>query len=381
MAFSDQGSSSDFKQYINLSEAAWQNIDYDRFRFCHENNVQIPLSTFLNHIIKIFRLSADASIAIRVESYKRELRELLLTANLTGQGQKTVLASIEKLASQKAFELQKKAESYPKGSGQRFRLNAENYALLTGTDSFSSCEEDRYYSSIGKYLKALFEEYALKTHLERESIYFHEFLETFRQAKELGKAVKVLHKQDYLFEYRVYDIMCDQNSTYYYLVGYSSPLTDKSNTDVFGRQVQMHNGPSSMRISNIKSVSMMKSRSGKLTVAQKKELETRLKTNGPAFITEEPRKILVYLNDSGISSYNYLVANRPDYVKIIDEHYYLFNCTMRHVKYYFISFGSNAKILYPEQLRDDFASSYQDAFSLYQDEVSLAPELLAELED
>ena len=242
MPFCDQGSS-DRKQYLNLSMEAWEIINYDQCRFASTDSKgpKLPLSTFLNQIFQNFYETADASIALQAENHAQKLREILSdgedrsglrkksspsrgrkpgrtadsmeNSNSVGSTNNMNSAdsmdnmncadstnrmdrTIEKLTAAYVEKLREKSTSYAKGKGEKFRLNQENFSYLTDEDS--ECQEELFYSSIGQYLKALFEEYASLTHLQREAVYYRSVLETIQQAvvqafasmgPELGRAI------------------------------------------------------------------------------------------------------------------------------------------------------------------------------------------------
>lgn len=382
MAFSDQGSS-DKKQYLNLSMEAWQIIHYDQCRFALSDSKgpKLPLSTFLNQIFRNFYETADASIALQAENHAQKLREILSdgeersglrrkrhssgssTPSSLGISSAAMDDIIEKLTLAHIEGLKKKSSSYPKGRGEKFRLNNENFTYLT--DEASDCQEDLYYSSIGQYLKALFEEYAALPHLQREAVFYRPVLETIQQAFDSNAVVRVSHKDGFQFEFQPYKILSDLSSTYYYLIGYSTPLNMKVDYDVTNRAVPCRPRPAPIRISNIAGARLVRRKSGKLTARQKAELETILADNGPQFLADDTHDILVRLTPDGINRYNYQLALRPEYIQIIEPDIYVFRCSERQIEYYFFNFGKDAVILEPENLRQHFAGRYRTAAEAY----------------
>ncbi len=372
MAFSDQGSS-DNKQYLNLSMEAWKIIEYDRCRFAstESSGNKLPLSTFLNRIFLNFYEAADASIALQADNYARELREILSDGeDRSGIKKRRVSSadsmdtSIEKLTLSYVERLQKKSESYKKGKGEKFRLNNENFIYLT--DPGSDCQENLYYTSIGQYLKALFEEYAALMHLQREAIYYRPLLETIQQAFDSNLAVRVTHVNGHQFEFQPYKVLCDPTYTHHYLAGYSTPLNVEIDYDTTFQPVPCRPRPASMRISNICDAKLVRRKSGKLTAKQKIELETLLSSNGSQFLADDTQEILVRLTPEGIKKYNYRLNLRPGYAEIIEPDIYVFRCSERQIEYYFFNFGKDAVILKPDRLRQYFRKLYEDAAKAYE---------------
>lgn len=389
MPFCDQGSS-DRKQYLNLSMEAWEIINYDQCRFASTDSKgpKLPLSTFLNQIFQNFYETADASIALQAENYAQKLREILSDGedrsglrkkSSPSRGRKTGRAAdsmenidnmssmdrtIEKLTAAYVDKLREKSTSYAKGKGEKFRLNQENFSYLTDVDS--ECQEELFYSSIGQYLKALFEEYASLTHLQREAVYYRSVLETIQQAFDSNSAVRVTHVRGFQFEFQPYRVLSDLSSTYHYLIGYSTPLNMDIDYDVTNQPVPCRARPATMRISNIADAKVVRRKSGKLTARQKEELKTSLNDNGPQFMADDTHEIHVRLTPDGISRYNYQLALRPEYTEIIEPDIYVFRCSERQIEYYFFNFGKDAMILKPDNLRRHFARRYREAAEGYE---------------
>lgn len=370
MSFSYQGSS-DNKQYINLSMDAWEIIEYDQYRFISSDEMirQIPLSTLLNRIFQNFYETANASIALQADTYTQELRETLFeeeSLSNSGKQRKNAAANeavIEKLTRAYIRKLQAKSNACSKGKGKKFRLNNRNFEYLTNPDS--DCRENLYYSSIGQYLKALFEEYASLTYLQREAIYYRPVLETIQQAFDSNMAVRVAHEKGFLFEFQPYRILCDPVSSHYYLTGYSTPINVEVDYNAMNQPIPCRPRPASMRISNIRTAKLVRRKKGKLTAAQKAELESCLASNGPQFLADDACEIHIRLTPEGIRKYNYQSNLRPGYVKIIEPDIYVFNCSERQIQYYFIEFGKDAAILKPDHLQQYFRQWYEDAERSY----------------
>ncbi|MDO5409111.1 MAG: WYL domain-containing protein [Lachnospiraceae bacterium] len=408
MAFSNQGSS-DNKQHINLSCQAWEIINYDRYRFfvnttqsssdrtdqqasadnCQQqastdncqrqssadnskkqasaDNNQLPLSTFLNRIFHNFYETANASLSLYEENYAEKLRELLadVKSGETGECSACTEALIQKLTDTYIKTIQDKHKKLFRGNSAKFRLNNENFAYLTDPDS--NCREDHFYSSIGQYLKALFEEYASLTHLQRDQIYYRPVFEKVEQAFNTRTALHVTHLNGLQFEFKPYAILNDQTSTFHYLIGYSTPLNMSVDYDVTHQKIPCQSRPACFRISNIRKIDLLRRKSGKLTAKQTEELEQVLHTNGPQFMTDATHEIRIRLTPKGIMHYNYQLTLRPSYDEIIDGNIYVFHCSERQIEYYFLSFGDDALILEPKRLQQHFEKIYQSAAKAYQD--------------
>ena len=135
--------------------------------------------------------------------------------------------------------------------------------------------------------------------------------------------------------------------------------------DVTNQPVPCRARPATMRISNIADAKVVRRKSGKLTARQKEELKTSLNDNGPQFMADDTHEIHIHLTPDGISRYNYQLALRPEYTKIIEPDIYVFRCSERQIEYYFFNFGKDAEILKPENLRKHFARRYREAAEGY----------------
>ena len=76
-------------------------------------------------------------------------------------------------------------------------------------------------------------------------------------------------------------------------------------------------------------------------------------------------KAEVELNPAGIKLYNSKYLNRPDAVKIEDNHYF-FECSFDQLLHYFLAFGSKARIITPEYLGKSIYKSYKGYIDNYE---------------
>lgn len=338
------------RQHINLSAHALATIENDMFAFGINTK-----SGFLNQVISNFKYTADASISEALHHKTKEYTKLL--KDLEPNTRKNVL---EKLTDSYCKELQRKAKGYEKGMGIKFRINDENIDFLA-----NECREDKYYFSIsnngeshdnlGKYLKALIEEYCSKSYFEREEIYFCQEFELLHTAIKLKKKIKFKLPKENSYRYlKPYKITTDPLSMYHYLVGIS--IDDKrSNKET---------NSFSYRITNLKNLTQLNE---KIFISNetKKCLEKELQEKGAQFMIEDVIETKVYLTPAGIDKYKRLLHLRPQYDAIEDTNIYVFHCTPRQIEYYFFKFGEDAIILSPIELSYTFKSMYKKAYIQY----------------
>ena len=171
------------KQYLNLSELALATMEGDMQAFCVNS-----ISGFINHIVLSYADFAEASIGLTLESKVHEWERVFQSMGESGKS-----VAIECLETDLRRTLIDQIEEYPSGKGLRFRINNELLEYLT---SEISCNEDIYYeNNIGRYIKAIMEEYKRKTYYEREGIYFKELIDNIRLAISQNKLLKIKLKR------------------------------------------------------------------------------------------------------------------------------------------------------------------------------------------
>ena len=334
------------KQYLNLSVLAFDTIQSDMFSFgCH------GVSTFINRVFSNFYADANASISI-VLSRKRE--EWLKILSFLPNNK----AAVEGLLVAERKRLQDEALGYPKGCGIKVRLNNANYDYLT--NPIGTCNEEIHYrrgkqACSGLYIKAVLEEYARKSFVEREAIFFHEQLECISDAIERQKQLKITIQSGAQFYVRPYCITTDRQSAYHYLVGLSCPVN----------QDESQQAPYSFRVSRIKEITLCKSRSGFLSAQKKAMLSEIIAEKGAPFVGSNKETIRVYLTDEGKQMYKNILHMRPTYISCDadNNNIYNFECSSFQIKRYFIQFGEHAQILSPTSLAEEFQSFYQAALN------------------
>ena len=338
------------KQHINLSVYAYEIIQNDMFTFNEEK-----LSHFINSIFGYYYPKADASISLVLNHFRGELSKLLSSVPGDKDNQKRVL---NRLVSKKEEELCKHVNSYEKGISFKFWLNKCNFEYLT--DKNSECDEDKYYENKrGKYIKCVLEEYTRLPYIEREKIYFTPFIteiENAIQAENGKRLLKVITEKKAVYSVYPYAILNDPLSTANYLVGYSQRY---DNPDDELR-------PCSFRISALKSIKMLKSKSASLRKEKWEDLSKLIASRGVQFLIDREEEILVRLTSSGIHKYYRQSHLRPTLIEKRNGNVFVFCCTNSQAEFYFFKFGEDAEILFPIELRKKFKSMYQKAANIYQ---------------
>ena len=360
------------KQRLRLSAYAWSIIEQDRMNFSHDGEA-LSKAGLLNRIFLNFYEHAEASIPLRVEEKVIEWNDIVKSSDNDNYD-----ALIEKLCNGYQAELQLKIKHLCKPGDSELAWNltlqVDVCKLLIGlwNRNFFSIEPGAKITR-GKFLIAVFEEYAKKPYVEREQIYFERIFIDIEDA--------ILHERPIIITYAQTDkplhvlphsLETDKLSMYNYLIGFARPATSHYSTAVDDNLTI-----ESFRLSKIQRVEIdryQKAGSGKLSPEQCARIKKSRAKHGTMFIADEDQiyEIVVKLTDEGKLKYINQVHMRPSQC-INSKHnsrensdIYVFNCTIHQAKAYFFKFGSDAEILSPFLLREQFQKEYLKAAAIYE---------------
>ncbi len=350
----------ELRQHINLSHYAWQTIS-DDIRNFYLDETKESFSGFLNIIFANFHSSADATISQRYINKNDELYKIFSSNEFKSSNEDTKDLYISKMLEVYEKQLIDQASSYTKGIGKKFRINKENLDTLR-----ESSESIYYDDSIGRYLKAVFEEYSLLDLQQRESIFFKDIIDTIKlgissQNKlKLSILQKLNVKQEKYYSRKFYitpyKIVHDKNMSFNYLIGLAEEIYNNGN--ISKKHV------SSFRLSRIDKISVMTSMSGFISKANKEGIDNSITEKGPQFMAGDLIDVKIILTKKGIESYNRQLYMRPNYYSKENNVYY-FRCTEVQVMNYFFKFGRDAVIVEPIFLREKFIQRYHEASNHY----------------
>lgn len=366
MGFYFDDSEKDKKQHINLSESAWLVIEQDIKNFYLDETSESK-SGFLNTVFSNFYADADASINLRYMNKIEELEKMFSSKDFKNIDSKIKEKMISSMADSYKESLKEKVNNYPKGHGEKFRINVENVELLKNDIS----EEDIYDGSIGLYLKAIYEEYCTLHTYEREQVFFREIVDEINKAIISTKKLKITIKKKRSFQdnsyynrkfyVTPYKIVQDNTKSYNYLIGISEEILNDNTTS--------EKKISSFRISRIDKVMMCKSMSGFLSQDKKDEIEEEIILKLPQFMAGDLIDVKVRFTNYGYENYNRLLYLRPNYYTKVEneELTFIFHCTEVQAMNYFLKFVRDVEILEPDYLREKFITRYKEALSIYED--------------
>jgi hypothetical protein len=278
---------------------------------------------------------------------------------------KTTDLYISKILDVYEKELIAKVGSYEKGEGRKFRINKENVEILR-----ESSENIYYNNVIGAYLKAVFEEYALKPMFEREQIYFKDIMDILQSAISQKKSVSmsILKKinpnsnETYTRKFYLvpYKIIQDKTRMFNYVIGYSEEVKPESN-ETWPRRAVCY------RISRIDHPRISLSKSGFISKADRESIDKMVSEKEPQFLAGEVIELKVRFTDKGVESFNRQLYMRPNDFEVLNEekNTYLFKCTEVQAINYFFKLARDVEILSPEITRNKFIQRYKDAYDKY----------------
>ena len=352
------------RQRINLSDHACSILLQDMDAFYHQLNIEpgsgVIDSAVINHIIGNFQGDADASVFLSCKK-KREQLDVLLSGLEKSLRQQAIAPLIEE--HRKTIEEQIHRDLSRKGTSFAIRINKENLLNL-GRETFPDWNENLkkpaaglYRDRVGSYLKALIEEYARKSYIEREAIFCKQNLQTIQEAIQDGRMLQTTTRNKHLLYVKPHSIQGDSEQQYHYLSGY-----------LFDNKEGTWN-PGSVRLSLITDCTTLP-QPGSLSAEEAADLQAAIQKKGIQFLSnapdsERPQKIVVRFTREGRKMYHQMLHLRPMYDGVPNGLEYTFMTTLRQAEYYFFKFGHNVKILEPEVLADKFRRRYESAAKHY----------------
>lgn len=339
------------RKHVSLSKKAFSVIESDMLEFDDSANI----SGFINQILQNYAEDSSAAISKRLFEYRTALIGTL--GSDCGE-------VIEKLVNKKEEELISQALSYPKDIEYKLFMRVATNKLLFEDNGLFFQNMD-YYTTQAGYLKAIIEDYADKSFIQREAIYYKDTIDSLTNYIEvdsdhplLNIRYKTNRGEEHEFIIKPYKLIEDYEHGYNFLIALSSAKNQDYRPAVF-------------RVSRILSVKPCKKYlgSGRIRKAEAKALEEELQEKGTSFLVGESKAIKLFLSPAGWEMYLNQHHLRPKYEKCEDapKNYkrLLFHCTERQIKYYFFKFGKEVKILQPAELAEEFANDYSKAAGVY----------------
>lgn len=331
-----------------------------------KDSKELSIGALINHIVKNYIETADASIAHRLHEKYQEFSKMFPSSKYDTDSRNKIIKELQHREEERLLTLKKQYVSSELKKSRKFYLKNEVKELLIHAMKNG---EDKYYKRPGQYLTAIVEEYVHKPYLERERIFCADLIQEIdgciRKKKSLHVTTSAL-KQYYMFPLR---IETDPMSMYHYVIGYSVPkeaLPDHASEEEKEKIFLSNKKACAFRLSNISVVEDTPLNNCTLTKTDISELNKKVKQQGIQFLLSSPDRIRVKLSEEGVQQYNQNFHLRPQYTSIEEENIYVFDCPADQIKFYFFKFGEKAEILDPPELKAYFQNEYQKAFMQYQ---------------
>ena len=200
--------------------------------------------------------------------------------------------------------------------------------------------------SLSEYFRNMFASYAALPQDKREAIIFKPQYEAVLKAIKEKKKVFITTSNSFnnKFETAPYAIANSKEELHLYVIG-------------------VQKGCNPIRLSRITSITQL---SADATFTKEQTLlAERMIQYGPQFIYKPfEKEVLVELTAKGLDKYKKMYVHRPIPTKIDNNHYY-FNCSYSQIIQYFVRFGEDAKVIYPQTVRDEIISFHRKALLRY----------------
>ena len=295
MNFSDIND--EHKVQINLSVSAWHIIENDISLFY---NASIPnLSGPLNHIFSNYFDLSKLNLTNLITDKVKYLRVLLSVGNISDESENIIC---QHFIDTEIDMLKMRYRGTPKGIGKKIRISDQNYKLLS---SFSddSYECKLFAPSTGKFLSAVYEEYALLPQYEREAIAYIDSMDSIQYAIDTSTIITLTigntNSSQISYTVKPFGIMTDTMKRYNYVVGYSR---DIGSLDAFI--------PTSFRISNIKNIIRTKEKYSS-TKEEINTLKKGIQEKGVPFLVGELETYKVLFTSFGLNKFRSIMNLRP----------------------------------------------------------------------
>ncbi len=200
--------------------------------------------------------------------------------------------------------------------------------------------------TLSEYFRSMFASYAAMPQDKREQIIFKRQYEAVLKAIKERKRVFITTRRsaDRKTECAPYALATSKEELHCYVLVARGTCT-------------------TVRLSRIVSVTLLATEAKFLP----EEVATfeKMKAYGPQFIYRKGEgEVLVELTDRGVEKFGSIYLHRPVPVRVEGNSYY-FNCAHTQIIQYFIRLGEDAKIVYPQRVRDAVSSFHHRALMRY----------------
>ena len=209
----------------------------------------------------------------------------------------------------------------------------------------------------------MIEEYCECAYVDREKIFFKDYMDEIQLAIDYKKLLKITLRSKNRMEnagknnvqyVKPLCVMQDPEHLYNYLVGMISSSRE---------------GP--WHVGSIRFTSILRCDHQMLPIfissKAQEEINEEIRRKGVRFLADNQtaQRIVVKFTPKGKGMYQRILHLRPQYVKREAENIYVFSCSIRQAHNYFFKFGKDATILEPKHLAESFQKEYVYAAESY----------------
>lgn len=238
--------------------------------------------------------------------------------------------------------------AYSRGDGGKFGATV---SLKPTRQSESAIEYIENYllagRSLSEYFRAMISSYAALPQDRREAIIFKPQFDAISRAIAQGKRIFITTAggRGRGFELAPYAIASSKEELHLYVIG-------------------MRGAATTVRLSRITDVRVLES-NAQFTQKQIETAEKMIKYGPQFFYGAEEREVCVRLTERGMEKFKKIYVHRP----IPDRregNTMWFNCSHIQLEQYFLRFGADAEILYPESMRKEMYAFHSAAAKIYE---------------
>lgn len=331
------------RQHINISEKTYQTLLFDIERY-HLTS----LSSITNIIIENGCLTLPANPMIYLKE-QEVMYNNIFTKYISDDIYNSIKNNIFNDIKNKTIDTYKKQYcKNTKGVQKNIHYSKHSIQLLECCDDIII----DIYKRPGKFVNALFESFANLNDTERDKIIKKDIFKNINDSikNKTIILIEMAHKQSYFIK----PISIETHLNHTYVICKSCKKEDGIN----GTYINMN-----PKLSNIISVTNTL-KPCNISDKEKNNMLKKIKSNGAAYFYTNSEDIKIELTTEGVRMYKSVFHQRPIY-KSLEGNIYTFNCTQLQAYNYFFKFGSKAKVISPQTLKDKFASQYEDAYNTY----------------
>lgn len=349
----------DQKIRIILNQSAQMTIADDMDIFGIDNQTQ-----FINIILNNYFKQAKASLLMYKTNRISDLCEQADDEQFSTEQLETRKAIVTDIvdAETKKYADEIKKRLLIKGDSRLYYINNDNVRFLAdnGHKEYSGEDILEYspYKRPSQYLRAVIEEYCSLPFIKREEIFKQEAYDIINDAinNKLVLRIPNAKNPDQIFVVYPHKITANKSNTQSYLLCYSKEKDIKDS--------KMKIVSFSMSRLNISKLNKT-SQHFNLTKEQEKNIENILEHQEVEYLLNEPESIEIRMTENGKKIYNSRIYMRPKRIEIKDNNIWVFNCTQLQAYNFFFSFGENAEVINPPELRDRFIQSVNKMSEIY----------------